>query len=59
LFGLLVTKYLGWQWADRVAALGMRYWIVGKGCLDQNPKHHKMIEAQHRIAPDVHLKIDR
>ncbi len=31
LVGLLVTKFLGWWWADPLAALGILYWIVGEG----------------------------
>lgn len=31
LVGLLVTKYLGWWWADPLAALGILYWIAGEG----------------------------
>lgn len=31
LIGLLVTKYLGWWWADPLAALGIVCWIVGEG----------------------------
>lgn len=31
LVGLVLTKYLGWWWADPLAALGIVYWIVGEG----------------------------
>lgn len=31
LVGLLATKYLGWWWADPLAALGILYWIIGEG----------------------------
>lgn len=31
LVGLLLTRYLGWWWADPLAALGILYWIVGEG----------------------------
>jgi len=31
LVGLMVTKYLGWWWADPLAALGILYWIIGEG----------------------------
>ncbi|MNX64849.1 Cation efflux family protein [compost metagenome] len=31
LIGLLATRYLGWWWADPLAALGILYWIVGEG----------------------------
>lgn len=31
LVGLLLTRYLGWWWADPVAALGILYWVVNEG----------------------------
>jgi len=31
LIGLILTRYLGWWWADPVAALGLLYWIISEG----------------------------
>lgn len=31
LVGLVLTRFLGWWWADPLAALGIVYWIVGEG----------------------------
>lgn len=31
LLGLTLTRFLGWWWADPVAALGILYWVVGEG----------------------------
>lgn len=31
LLGLVATRYLGWWWADPVAALGILYWVVQEG----------------------------
>ncbi|MNL75592.1 hypothetical protein D3C87_2014220 [compost metagenome] len=31
LVGLLATRYLGWWWADPVAALGILYWVINEG----------------------------
>ncbi|MNS04261.1 Cation efflux family protein [compost metagenome] len=31
LVGLVATRYLGWWWADPVAALGILYWVVQEG----------------------------
>jgi divalent metal cation (Fe/Co/Zn/Cd) transporter len=31
LVGLLLTRYLGWWWADPLAALGILYWVVNEG----------------------------
>lgn len=31
LVGLLATRYLGWWWADPLAALGILFWVVREG----------------------------
>jgi divalent metal cation (Fe/Co/Zn/Cd) transporter len=31
LVGLVATRFLGWWWADPVAALGIVYWIINEG----------------------------
>lgn len=31
LVGLMATKYMGWWWADPLAALGILYWVIGEG----------------------------
>jgi divalent metal cation (Fe/Co/Zn/Cd) transporter len=31
LAGLVLTRYLGWWWADQIAALGILYWVYSEG----------------------------
>jgi divalent metal cation (Fe/Co/Zn/Cd) transporter len=31
LVGLVATRYLGWWWADPLAALGILYWVINEG----------------------------